>query len=39
VLHQAWRYGGELAFPPVDDVAMEEKLETVQRLIEKELSS
>lgn len=38
-LHQAWRYGGELVSPPMDDAAMEEKLEAVQRLIEKELSS
>ena len=38
-LHQVWRYGGELVSPPVDDAAMEEKLEAVQRLIEKELSS
>lgn len=38
-LHQAWRYGGELAPPPGDDAAMESKLEAVQRLIEKELSS
>ena len=38
-LHQVWRYGGELANPPMDDSAMEEKLEAVQQLIEKELSS
>jgi hypothetical protein len=38
-LHQAWRYGGELANPPMDDAGMEEKLEAVQRLIEKELMS
>lgn len=38
-LHQSWRYGGELTSPPVDDAAMEEKLEALQRLIEKELSS
>jgi hypothetical protein len=38
-LHQAWRYGAELASPAVDDSVMEEKLEAVQRLIEKELSS
>ena len=38
-LHQVWRYGGELLNPPMDDAAMEEKLEAVQRLIEKELMS
>lgn len=38
-LHQAWRYGGELVSPPVDDAAMEQKLEAVQRLIEKEFLS
>lgn len=38
-LHQVWRYGGELANPPMDDAAMEEQLEAVQRLIEKELMS
>lgn len=38
-LHQVWRYGGELAKTPMDDADMEKKLEAVQRLIEKELSS
>lgn len=38
-LHQAWRYGGELVSPPMNDDAMEKKLEAVQLLIEKELSS
>jgi hypothetical protein len=38
-LHQVWRYGGELATLPIDDAGMEEKLEAVQRLIEKELLS
>ena len=38
-LHQAWRYGGELCAPPVDDSAMEAQLEAVHRLIEKELKS
>jgi hypothetical protein len=35
-LHQAWRYGGMLINTP-DDVAMEEKLEVIQKLIKKEL--
>lgn len=38
-LHQAWRYGGELKSPPVDDATMEAQLEMVQQLIEKELKS
>ncbi len=38
-LHQAWRYGGKLEAPPLDDVAMETQLELVRRLIEKELNS
>lgn len=38
-LHQAWRYGGELIAPPVDDAAMESELELVHQLIEKELKS
>jgi len=38
-LHQAWRYGGQLVSPPVDDAAMEAKLEAIQQLIEKELKS
>lgn len=38
-LHQAWRYGGELVSPPVDDAAMESELEIIHRLIEKELKS
>ena len=38
-LHQVWRYGAELENPPMDDVAMEERLEAVQQLIEKELMS
>lgn len=36
-LHQAWRYGGQLLSPPTDDAAMEAQLETIHRLIEKEL--
>lgn len=38
-LHQAWRYGGELCAPLLDDAAMEAQLEAVHRLIEKELNS
>lgn len=38
-LHQAWRYGGELVSPPVDDAAVEAELERVNRMIEKGLKS
>lgn len=38
-LHQAWRYGGELVSPPVDDAAVEVALEQINRLIEKGLAS
>jgi hypothetical protein len=38
-LHQAWRYGGQLVTPPIDDIAMESELEQVNKLIEKELKS
>lgn len=38
-LHQAWRYGGELVSPPMNDASMEAQLEIVQQLIEKELKS
>jgi hypothetical protein len=38
-LHQAWRYGGDLVHPPVDDATMEAQLEQVHQLIEKELNS
>ena len=37
-LHQAWRYGGELVSPPLDDAAAEAELERVNRLIEKGLN-
>jgi len=38
-LHQAWRYGGALAMPPVDDATMENELERIHLLIEKGLKS
>lgn len=38
-VHQAWRYGGTLEFPPADDVAIEMQLEQIHRLIQKELKS
>lgn len=38
-LHQAWRYGGTLVLPPVNDADIEEQLEALHRVIEKELKS